>query len=332
MERVSKLIATLVALVALGLPVHARAQSAAAGPDASPTIRLSADGDWLQWGVPAAVEASLSPTILLGTAEGEAWRPGLAAVLVAPIGDQRVTALATREVIVAPTALGLAQNVAPWCAGVGGYLVASSECLMQASDVAAQLEPQLRRDRATLGFDGENFYLSLGGGAAQLQSPVVRSEGMPAAALVGAGSNDTATRWVLVGADSARDLSLGAGWNMPWLGVVDIEATLAEIALGDTANNAVDLRLRESSLRLGLSRGSFSGGFTGRVVRPENAGRLGWSSLDLGVVWRTPWQGELSFGAENLLTTREDGEDPKPNPRLDNASARTPYVRYTQDF
>lgn len=314
-------------LAALALPAVVRAQHAGDAAPA-PLIKLSADGEWLAI-VPAAGAEGGNGSAILGLG-AESWRPGLAAVLVAPAASGRLAASASRQVLIEPVAA--ASSVAPWCAGIGGYLAGSAECLL--GDAGGERQPRLERERATVSWANGQFRLSLSGGEAAWRAPYLpREDALPAIAVLPvAGAADAASRWVLVGARSARDLSLGAGWTMPWLGTVDIEATLADIALAEGGGALLDSRLRESSLRVALSRGSFSGGLTGRVVRPELAGRMGWSSLDLGVAWRTPWQGELSFGAENLLSAREDDSAPKPDPRLDSATARTPYVRYTQDF
>lgn len=85
----------------------------------------------------------------------------------------------------------------------------------------------------------------------------------------------------------------------------------------------------QTALSLGLDRGAFSGNITGRLLNPQQpiAGALPrWSSIDLGVTWRTPWQGELSIGAQNLWTTPPTADDKT------DAQARVPYVQYHQDL
>ena len=56
--------------------------------------------------------------------------------------------------------------------------------------------------------------------------------------------------------------------------------------------------------------------------------------LDLGVSWRTPWQGELIFGAQNVLNkTPDTSQWPLPDlPAIEAPGGRIPYVRYKQDL
>lgn len=96
--------------------------------------------------------------------------------------------------------------------------------------------------------------------------------------------------------------------------------------LGDTIESRVQ------SLSLGMGHGDFSGRLIGRVVgRADLPGKR--RSLDLGLSWQTPWDGDLTIGARNLLRAGElppadgllmpgelDGKDP------------VPYVRYHQDL
>lgn len=84
-----------------------------------------------------------------------------------------------------------------------------------------------------------------------------------------------------------------------------------------------------SELSFGVGMGNFSGEIIGRNIElPGN--RPSWSGLDIGVSWRTPWQGRFTVGAQNVISSgnlpligegdaAEDGQ-------------RTPYVRYQQDL
>ena len=95
------------------------------------------------------------------------------------------------------------------------------------------------------------------------------------------------------------------------------------------------LDVDRASLGIGLSHGAFSGGLIGRVMRSvalPGQSISPWAGLDLGVAWRTPWAGELSFGARNLLST---GDQPSLNDsqaEMELGTARTPYVQYKQDL
>lgn len=60
-----------------------------------------------------------------------------------------------------------------------------------------------------------------------------------------------------------------------------------------------------------------------------------WSSMDLGVSWRTPWSGIISVGARNLFSSGDPprlGNSPVAEANEADAFSRTPYVRYEQDF
>lgn len=116
---------------------------------------------------------------------------------------------------------------------------------------------------------------------------------------------------------------------------IDMGASVGRIRLLPGNVLGVD-SLRQKSLSLGVDSGSVSGRIIGRVVQPRSGtptNVLGtehrWTSIDLGVTWHLPWQGSLSFGAQNLWSS---GETPKPKtgPKAD--QSRIPYVQYHQDF
>jgi len=92
--------------------------------------------------------------------------------------------------------------------------------------------------------------------------------------------------------------------------------------------------LTERSLSFGVDRGSISGLITGRVLQPNALiGIPGgpyqhWSTIDLGITWRLPWQGALSVGAQNLWSF---GSPPAIAGQPADAS-RIPYVQYHQDL
>lgn len=116
---------------------------------------------------------------------------------------------------------------------------------------------------------------------------------------------------------------LGLRWSA---GVVHAEAA------GPTVGNV--LGFDQQAVSIALTRGAWSGGLTGRLTRPRPA--VGSTSevgaIDLEVQWVTPWEGELSFGAENLILREPDRQPPLPAARTQPAAARTPFVRYRQDF
>jgi hypothetical protein len=90
--------------------------------------------------------------------------------------------------------------------------------------------------------------------------------------------------------------------------------------------SAIDLD--QLSLSLGLDAGSLRGAIVGHVLSSDDPALAGkrWTTLDLGVSWRTPWSGELSVGAQNLWSA------PLNSPRDNDNQARTPYIQYRQDL
>lgn len=84
-----------------------------------------------------------------------------------------------------------------------------------------------------------------------------------------------------------------------------------------------------SELSFGVGVGNFSGEITGRNIDLPGS-QPSWSGLDIGVSWRTPWQGKLTLGTQNVISSgglpllgENDGADD---------GQRTPYVRYQQDL
>lgn len=118
---------------------------------------------------------------------------------------------------------------------------------------------------------------------------------------------------------------------------IDIGASVGRVRL--LPGNVLGVgSLGQKSLSLGVDSGTLSGRIVGRVVQPEpgtgvNTDLLGadhrWTSIDLGVTWRLPWQGSLSFGAQNLWSS---GHAPKPKDGPEPTQSRIPYVQYHQDF
>lgn len=93
-------------------------------------------------------------------------------------------------------------------------------------------------------------------------------------------------------------------------------------------------RWDSTTVTFGVGYRGLSGNLTGRLIElPQGQGSF--SGIDLGFSWRTPWQGELSFGAQNLLNQKPDTSKWPLNelPALDMpGGGRTPYVRYKQDL
>ena len=88
-------------------------------------------------------------------------------------------------------------------------------------------------------------------------------------------------------------------------------------------------------MTFGLHYGDFSGNVTGRVLGPNDNfnGASRWTGLDIGLSWRTPWQGQLSIGTQNLWSSGALPAITDPVAReVDANQARVPYVQYHQDL
>ncbi len=115
---------------------------------------------------------------------------------------------------------------------------------------------------------------------------------------------------------------------------IDLGASVGRIHLLPGNLMGVDT-LDQKALSFGIDRGPLSGSLVGRVMQPS-AGIPGayspdrrWSSIDFGVTWKLPWQGQLSVGAQNLWSSGSPTSSPA-GPEPD--QSRTPYVQYHQDL
>jgi hypothetical protein len=115
---------------------------------------------------------------------------------------------------------------------------------------------------------------------------------------------------------------------------IDLGASVGRVRL--LPGNLLGINgLDQKALSFGVDHGSVSGTLIGRTLQPD-AGIPGayapdrrWSSIDLGVTWRLPWQGSLSVGTQNLWTSGSPANTPA-GPEPD--QSRTPYVQYHQDL
>ncbi|MFK3651374.1 hypothetical protein ACI2IY_23505 [Lysobacter enzymogenes] len=82
------------------------------------------------------------------------------------------------------------------------------------------------------------------------------------------------------------------------------------------------------SITLGAAYGNFGANIVGRVV--DTPGQPGqWEGLGVGLTWRTPWSGQLTVGAENVVTR---GKNPFAPGNGEKDEGTVPYVRYEQDL
>ncbi|MBT2746459.1 MULTISPECIES: hypothetical protein [unclassified Lysobacter] len=87
-------------------------------------------------------------------------------------------------------------------------------------------------------------------------------------------------------------------------------------------------RWSSKSITIGAGYGNFGANIIGRVV--DTPGQPGqWEGLGVGLTWRTPWSGQLTVGAENVVTR---GKNPFAPGNGEKDEGTVPYVRYEQDL
>ena len=127
-----------------------------------------------------------------------------------------------------------------------------------------------------------------------------------------------------------NDLTVFGQKNIGREGFVSIGGTYAKarlVPLSDASPAIVD-RWDSKSLTIGAGYGNFSGNIIGRVVDvPGQPGK--WEGLGVGLTWRTPWSGQLTVGAENVVSRGKNPFSPR-NESTDDGTV--PYVRYEQDL
>jgi hypothetical protein len=143
---------------------------------------------------------------------------------------------------------------------------------------------------------------------------------------------------LIPGLESANIQSTGLSalghWHLDGPASLDFGASLNRYQL--SAPNAPLLTsLNQAAVSFGLHHGAFSGMVTGHVLGPADSfnGSARWAGLDIGFSWRTPWQGEFTFGTQNLWSSGSlpNLADPSSH-EVESNQARVPYVQYHQDL
>lgn len=126
-----------------------------------------------------------------------------------------------------------------------------------------------------------------------------------------------------------NDLTIFSQKSLPREGYVSIAGTVARARLQSPAEiPGFSDRWTSLQLSVGGGVGAFGVNVIGEVV--DTPGRDKWGSLGLGLSWRTPWSGQLTVGADNLVTR---GKNPfAPNQVQSEDEGAVPYVRYEQDL
>jgi hypothetical protein len=135
---------------------------------------------------------------------------------------------------------------------------------------------------------------------------------------------------------NVQNSSLGAQgrWRLDDAQSLDLGAAISRIQF-ETPGAPLMPSLNQAALSLGLHRGDFSGVVVGRVLAPADSinGNQHWSSLDLGISWRSPWRGVFSVGAQNIWSSGNLPALTDPTAHEADANqARVPYVQYHQDL
>ena len=126
-----------------------------------------------------------------------------------------------------------------------------------------------------------------------------------------------------------NDFSLFAEKSISREGFVSVGGTVARARLvpaADVPQLADQWNTR--SLSIGGGIGSFGANVVGRVVNVPGESNV-WKGLGLGLTWRTPWSGQLSVGADNVVTR---GKNPFSVNGQKDDEGTVPYVRYQQDL
>ncbi len=148
---------------------------------------------------------------------------------------------------------------------------------------------------------------------------------------IGSG-RDTLPAWVSPtlrsGKVESSDFSLLAEKNIGREAFVSVGGTVARARLVPAADvPQIADQWNTRSLSIGGGFGSFGANIVGRVVNVPGESSV-WKGLGLGLTWRTPWSGQLSVGADNVVTR---GKNPFSTANQDDEGT-VPYVRYQQDL
>lgn len=145
---------------------------------------------------------------------------------------------------------------------------------------------------------------------------------------------DTLPAWLSAGKAAGgrieqNDLAVFGEKNIGREGFVSIGGTVARARLVPASDlPAIADRWNSKSITVGGGYGPFSANIIGRVVDvPGQPGK--WEGLGLGLTWRTPWSGQLTVGAENVVSR---GKNPFSLTNENVEEGTVPYVRYEQDL
>ena len=173
-------------------------------------------------------------------------------------------------------------------------------------------------------------------GSRHVSATAALSRGGGKLGLTAGSGHDTLPPWLMpgvVGQGKAdiRDLGVFAQKNIGSQGYVSIAGTVAKARLVP-ASQVPELtdRWSSKSLTVGGGFGAFGASIVGHVV--DTPGEPKWSGLGLGLTWRTPWSGQLTVGADNVVTRGKNPFSAAGNGAAADGDGTVPYVRYEQDL
>jgi len=244
-----------------------------------------------------------------------------AVLLLEPAGDAAPGArwrFGNNHSLDAAFGLGAGDSLGLLCSSTGGASITSlaSRCLL-----ASLGDDNLsggRRLSASTSIGRQNNRFGLAAGSTQ---------GAPLPAWLGTEGNAN-----LAGGNRVEqhDLQVFGQKGIGSEAYVSIAGTYARARLIPASEAAPGLleRWDSKSLSVGGGYGPFSANIVGRVVDVPGQPGGKWENLGLGLTWRTPWSGQLTVGAENVVTRGRNPFAPSASGESDEGTV--PYVRYEQ--
>ena len=287
----------LVALLALGGPAVAQAQ-------AQPPLQLQTAGDTAVLPIWNNASGKLEAYLVLEPSDVASAR------VRKRFGMSSLDAAFDLE---AGDSLALLCDRKNGIAGAIGNL--ANNCLLATLDGNVDGEAS-RRVSATAAFNRGGARLGLTAGTGRDNLPAWLTPGAPADNRV-----------------DVNDLTVFARKSLPGEGYVSIAGTVAKAKLlspaaAEASGLALD-RWTSKSLEVGGGFGNFGASIVGHVV--DTPGQPKWEGLGLGVTWRTPWRGELTVGADNVISRGRNPFAPV-GANGEEEEGTVPYVRYEQDL
>lgn len=210
----------------------------------------------------------------------------------------------------------------------------SAECVA----AAALASNRAAEARAGLRWNGGPVSLLASVGAGSSVAPLTESfnplGSLPVWLFGGGLGHDALIEGALTGGQlsvRSRDVAIQGEWRVNSVVTMQLLGSQGELSASASPMPASFATAEQTVLGFGISAGSLSGSVTGRRITPLSPLRdaAGLTAIDLGVSWRTPWQGQLTVGARELSISSAAADAAEARDGLED---RTPYVQYRQDL